>query len=202
MTVLGLNAAEITSVQDDYHVLHFAIFCSEELRTGVSEFISYKKTILAGKNGEPTPPLPVITMSTAPTPLVNTGILDRLRKLVQRIKASPLYTESIGMDLGIIAAQPTPPAVVKPAPKVTALPENQVEITFTRGIYDGVALESKRAAETAWSSLGMYPASPIIDTRPLLVPLQPELRQYRMRFVRKNTAVGDFSDIFSIVTEP
>ena len=141
--------------------------------------------------------MPTVPGITSPT-LVAPGIIRRTRDLVLRIKAHPNYTEVIGEDLGIIGAEQSPAAEVKPVGTAAALPNHEVKITFVKAGHDGVDVESQRAAETTWTYLAFDGFSPYVDNRPPLVVGQPEERRYRLRYRDNDVPVGEYSDIFVV----
>ena len=136
----------------------------------------------------------------APPAVVTPGLIGRMRALVRRIKAHPNYTEVIGDDLGIVVSQQAGPTVVKPAGKAQALPAHKVRISFVKHGHEGVDIESRRGAETAWSYLAFDGYSPYFDNRPPLVADQPEERRYRLRYRDKDQPVGEYSDVYVVTT--
>jgi hypothetical protein len=110
----------------------------------------------------------------------------------------------IGEDLGIIGApvtngQPSPVFVLK----LGQGPSCQcVEVGFQKFTHEGVVIESRRGAEENFSFLANDTSRPFVDERPLLVPGQPEVRDYRLRFWDKGVANGDWSDSGSITVGP
>ena len=78
----------------------------------------------------------------------------------------------------------------------------EVRVAFVKRSFDGVYVESQRAAETAWSLLGIDLQSPYVDTRAPLASGQPEVRKYRLRYFMNEAAVGDYSDVMTVTTQP
>ena len=67
----------------------------------------------------------------------------------------------------------------------------------------GVNLYSKRGAETALTFLARDTEAPYVDTRPLLVPGQPEQRTYRAIYVGPgDEEVGDPGNELTITARP
>ena len=60
-----------------------------------------------------------------------------------------------------------------------------------------VAIYSKRGTG-GWELLAISTASPYEDERPLLVPGQPEIREYKMRFWDDGTENGDWTDVATV----
>ncbi|MBD0370055.1 MAG: hypothetical protein ICV60_04420 [Pyrinomonadaceae bacterium] len=118
---------------------------------------------------------------------------------------APGYTESIGNDLGITGADsdgPSLPENDKPEAKAIALPNSQVRIEFVKRNFDGVLIESRRTGEMEWAQLGTDNYSPYLDSRPPRTQGQPEVREYRLRYLSRDEAVGQWSDIISVTTTP
>jgi hypothetical protein len=203
---LGFTAADVSAVQADGAMLDFLI--SDLLPTyqaALQARTSYKNLIKDGplgtQGGDP-PAAP--SLGTAPA-TVAPGVVPRLRQLIKRIKSAPNYTQSIGQDLDITGAEGNAPGDVekaKPAAKGFALPGSQVRIEFKKSGFDGVFIECRRKGETDWTKLGIDLFSPFIDARPPLEAGVPEVREYRLRFLLRDEAVGEWSDIISVITTP
>src|SRR5690606_37030787 len=81
--------------------------------------VTVKQILANGEIGTPLPVFPATPAVEAPPALVGAGIFKRTAKLVQRIKNSSSYNDSIGQDLGIIASEETMNAfALKPELKV------------------------------------------------------------------------------------
>lgn len=65
---------------------------------------------------------------------------------------------------------------------------------------DGV--EGRRGERAVRERLGVDSYSPDTDARPTLTPNQPEVREYRLRFIRRDEPVGDWSDIVTVTVTP
>ncbi|MBI5685746.1 MAG: hypothetical protein HZC54_11765 [Verrucomicrobia bacterium] len=141
------------------------------------------------------------------------GVLTpRLFDLVAQIKKMPGYTETIGLDLGIIGQEAGvggdggagAPYVPVPKFKVTVkstVAGPQVVLEFIKHGHTGVYIES-RVGNGPWEFLGTDTNSPYTDARPLQVAGQPEVRQYRMCFWDKSEPTNDWSDIASVTVGP
>jgi hypothetical protein len=119
---------------------------------------------------------------------------------IARIKNSPGYNDYIGNELGIIAI---PDTTDHPWPEFSLSfeqgPEvHRVSISFTKYGHDGVWIES-RINNGEWLALGADNSKPHYDTRPLIDPALPEVREYRLRWWDKGEPNGEFSPIQKIV---
>ena len=200
---LGFTLAEVTAVTDDYNTLAFVVSAAEAVRNESQSRTSYKNVLRDGPVGTVAPTLPSAPTLTPPAAIVAPGIIPRLRAMVQRIKAHPSYTESMGLDLGLgakSAAQATPPE--KPSATAAAEPGSTVRINWVKAGFDGVLVESQRAGETVWTLLGTDTQSPYVDTRAPVQAGVPELRRYRLRYVKSDVPVGSYSDEMIVTTTP
>jgi hypothetical protein len=124
--------------------------------------------------------------------------LTALRADVRYIKASPAYTEAIGLDLGIARAPAV--SVVPSTLKVVAKAEVRqglVRIRWKKGAFDSVNIFMRRQGETDWHLLGRNTHSPYDDTTALAKPGILEIREYQVLGMRKDESVGQPSDIFT-----
>ncbi|MCG3146572.1 MAG: hypothetical protein PCFJNLEI_00003 [Verrucomicrobiae bacterium] len=148
--------------------------------------------------------LPALPAGVAPVP---PGALNRLFDLVQVIKKSPGYTETIGQDLNIIgpaASASSASALAAPDPKLTLVQgtgQKAVRADFKKNGHMGVYIECKRGTGD-WEFLAIDTESPYLDDRPLAQPGVPEVREYRMRYWDKGFPNGDWSDVDSITVGP
>lgn len=203
---LGFTAAEIAAVQSDATMFEYLVGDSIPARkANLDAHYSYKNLIKngpIGSTGGAPPPAPTIG---APPATVAPGILPRLRQLIQRIKTSPAYTADIGQELGITGkddGNAVDTSTAKPTAKAISLPGYQVRIEFTKSVFDGVYIESRRQGEGGWTFLGIDLYSPFVDTRPPAQAGTPEVREYRLRFYDADAPIGQWSDTISVTTIP
>src|SRR5947209_10227029 len=208
-TALGFTAADVNSVRADAAMLNYLV--GDVLPTYQSALQSrtaYKALIKDGPVGSPGGALPAAPSTAAAPAVVPPGIVPRLRQLIARIKAAPGYNDSIGLALGITDAESVNSVRgamtvdAKPKAKATALAAGQVRIEFSKGGFDGVQVESRRAGEQGWQPLGTDNYSPFVDARPPVEAGKPEVREYRLRYIQLDEAVGDWSDIITATTRP
>ena len=147
--------------------------------------------------GEGTPALPVFSPPPPPEGLVAVpnGALTRIFRFIGKLKLGERYTDAIGTDLGITGSGTGPE---RPVPRfqlqVTRGPAGPaVQLTFFKYGHEAVYVESRRAGGAA-EQLCLGVVSPCADERPLLVPGQPEVREYRMRYWDKGDANGEWTD--------
>jgi hypothetical protein len=104
------------------------------------------------------------------------------RTLAKKFKLSTSYTEAKGKRLGIEGVDSTT-LLTEPTLTGTAKANGRVELDFPKGKSKGVNLYTKRGTETTLTFLARDTEAPYVDTRPLLVPGQPEQRTYRAIYV-------------------
>jgi hypothetical protein len=202
-TVLELSPAQLTAALADNLTLEYAVgpwitnvrdyapACTAALEvlaggTGGGEFV-FPLFIL--------PPPPTLPVGADP---VIPGALDRTFNLVKGIKSKPGYTLAIGIDLGIVgeeaATEYTRPSFTLKLEGVGPAGCNCVKLRHKKYGHYAVAIYSKRGTGD-WELLAISRETPYLDERALLVPGQPEIRQYKMRFWDSGSENGDWTDV-------
>jgi hypothetical protein len=195
----GLTPAQIASVVADNLALAAALNAHAASKAETKSWGDFKDLELYGPIGGPTPPVPdgIPAVGISPVP---PGIIPRARKMANFIKNHPNYTTSIGEDLGFIAPAAAPvPGDAQPTGKATAQGSFQVLLEWVKGKFDGVDIETQREGECGWTYLAFDSFSPYLDTRPPAALGKPEVRRYRMRYRRKEEAVGVWSDVIEVL---
>ncbi|MFL6258033.1 MAG: hypothetical protein ACJ74T_23735 [Pyrinomonadaceae bacterium] len=204
---LGFNEAEVAQVRADASMLSYLVGDLVPIyKAALNTRTSYKALIMNGPVGETGGDPPAVPSVATPPATVAPGVVPRLRRLIQRIQVAPAYTDAIGSDLGITGGETSGPSApassAKPKVTATSLAGGGVRVEFNKAGFDGVRVESRRAGELVWQSLGTDNFSPYTDERPPLEAGKPEVREYRLRFVERDEAVGDWSDIVTVTTTP
>jgi hypothetical protein len=124
--------------------------------------------------------------------------LAALRSDARFIKASPAYTDAIGLDLGVarVPAAGAVPSTLKVVATATVR-KGLVRIAWKKAGFDSVNVYMRRQGETDWHLLGRNTHSPYDDTTPLAKPGVLEIREYQVTGLRKDQDVGLPSDIIS-----
>jgi hypothetical protein len=210
-TALGMVALQ-ESVQADFGNLQYVVALADRYRAESKERTAYKQVMRDGPIGTPTPAPPTTAEVALGADPVAPGIVPRLRALVQRIKTHPSYTIAMGQDLGIIGpgsgdGDGDVSLLSDPLPRpentvAVVLPDSEVRLKWVKKTFDGVLVESQRATETVWTQIGMDTSSPYLDSREPLVVGVPELRRYRLRYVKTDDPIGDYSDVITVTTVP
>jgi len=122
------------------------------------------------------PPVPTVLSEPEAEPFC--GMLTWLFEEIARWKKAEGYTEVIGRTLNIIGLAPT---AHSEAPELAQgnVGGAGVELLFNLYGHSGVWVESQRPGEADFSFLVIRTGTRYLDTRPLLVPDQPEWRLYR-----------------------
>ena len=199
---VGMNANDLTAVTEDYEMLAFVVQAAEAVRNESQARINYRNVLRDGPIGTVQPVPPTVPTLSPPAVIAAPGIVPRMRAIVQRIKAHPHYTESMGTDLGIIGVAAPSGTPSKPTATATAEPGSAVRIFWVKAGFDGVLVEGQRAAENVWTALGTDLQSPYTDTRAPLQPGVPEVRRYRLRYVKGDVPTGDYTDTMTVTTTP
>ena len=136
------------------------------------------------------------------------GALDRTFRLVRLIKTRPGYTEAIGLDMGIVGSEePAPPPPGDgPTPRITVTAIagdtfQYVRCKFFKDGHQNVAFQCRRG-NGDWEDIVVSNKSPFIDDRPLLVPTQAEIREFRARFVDNNLPSSGWCDVAKVTISP
>jgi hypothetical protein len=145
-----------------------------------------------------TPPAPDTGVVVVPV-----GALTRILDFAVGIKRVPTYSAEIGFQLMIIGNEDT---AEHPVPEFTLEVERGsgsecVKVRFKKFKHKGVVIYSRRAGG-AWEQLAIDLVSPYLDERPLLVPAQPEAREYRLQYYDDEGANGDFSPVQGVTVNP
>jgi hypothetical protein len=206
-TTLGFTEADVNAVKADAAMLNYLV--GDLLPTYKSAFqsrTSFKNLLVSGPAGSVAVALPLPPATGTAPAVVPAGIVQRLRKLIQRIQLAPGYTEEIGLDLGIDGPEgggpSAPDSLPKPTVKARSTGPGAMQIDFSKEKFDGVLVESLRDGDDGWQSLGLDSYSPYIDDRPPKVAGKPETRQYRVRYMLRDQPTGEWSDIVTATFVP
>ena len=199
---VGFVAADVTALQNDYATFAYAVNLAAVFKEEAKERNQYKDTLRDGPIGIAAPVTPTVPTIAPPATVSAPGIVPRLRAIIQRIKTHPNYTAAMGQDMGIVGSTSGPAAGDKPSVSAEAQPASQVILKWSKGVYDGVSIESQRGTETTWAQIGMDTSSPYLDSRAPTAAGVPELRRYRCRYFLSDEPKGDYSDIVSVTTVP
>lgn len=194
----GLDPA---AVKEDNNMVQYLAQADTAYKANIDGFRGFRDETLYGDIDGTTATLPAPNLPPAPA-AVPIGIVERLVKIVDQIKAANAYTEEIGNQLGIIPPEIDRPAEEMPIIKAEAVPDSKVSVRFTRNHTDGVAIETKFAKSEDWKKHGNFGKSPAVLDIERNADNSPQLVQVRARFLDGNTAVGSSSPIIEVITMP
>jgi len=193
---LGLTTTEISdSVADSVCYIWIVKDWNGALQQKALEATTYK-SLIANGTGSDIVPLPANLVFDQAPPMRMPGVLTRISTLVQKIKLSPNYTDSIGQDLGIVGVQVNTSHLV---PEFTVSTERgidgeRVKLTFTKYGHDGVSIECRRN-DGSWEIIGIAMQKPWYDERSLLIANSPESREYRLRWWDRGSVNGELTPV-------
>jgi hypothetical protein len=198
----GITAADVTFATGVRDAYQWILNRSDQIKTVAQDINEWKSIFADGPIGTPLGAYPVAPAYPAPPLFVaSAGMFAQVIALCERIRNTTGYTTAIGEDLGIV-----PPggggALGDPTCTATALPNSEVRLDWVKGSATGVLVESQRAGETEWTSLGTDTVSPFVDSRAPLVAGAPEVRRYRIRYLVNDLPVGNYSAVVSVTTVP
>ena len=203
--MFGFTAADVAAVHNDYLTLVWSIAEAENFRAEAKARTNYKDIFVKSPIGSAPPGLPPVTTAPPPPVVMPPGLEERLRLVVNRIKAAPAYTTTVGVDLNIVLTGAAGAISAMAATVNAAKPTLTVEVAggvvvikFLKSGYNGIAIETQTGTDTTWHFLTNALFSPYQDTRPAAVPGAAEVRRYRAMFLKKNEPVGQWSDIVSV----
>ena len=198
--VLGVSQEQITAIQNDAQMLGFMVNEVNRFKNGLAERVGYKDILMNGNNGETPAPVPVY-QNLAPPTVVPFGLLTRLRRIVNHIKSSQNYNDSIGQDLGVIGSEADErTAELKPVLKVT-LSAGKPVVEWKKGKADSIDIYVDRGDGRGYSYLANDMSPHYTDTF-MLAPEQKMAEwKYRAIYRIKDEQVGSFSDEVSVAVK-
>ncbi len=192
---LGFLPAQVTATTADCNMLIYLVQTYVAVtRQNVAAALQYKDLIKNGPIGTPSGTVPMAAALPAAPATVASGVLPRLRMLVQEIKNKPAYNANIGADLGIIAAAPAAD-LAPPTLSVGNTQATNVTLGWSKNGWTDVRVQARAQGTVDWTDLGMDLFSPFVDTRPLVAPNTPEVREYRMCHLDGDTALLNWSAV-------
>jgi hypothetical protein len=196
-TTLGILVGETTLISKFAAYYAYMVGLSDNTVDFGKQLTAFIKILSFAPQGTLLGAAPVFTPGTAP-PVAQAGIFTYIALLVQRIKANPAYTESIGQALGIIGDGGlfVPDDFVAHV-KAEAKP-GFVDLSFVKGETEGYNFYARLRGQSVWTFLAHSTHSPYHDTRPLANAATPENREYYGRGELNDAEIGHNSDIVSV----
>jgi hypothetical protein len=203
---LGFAAADVTKVQQDAAVVQWLADAIATAEANLRAFRDYRDEILYNEKGDAAPVAPPTGLPAQPA-VMTAEIVERLDKLVNRIRLADNYTQAIGEALGIVPA--TGGSVVNPAnlkPQIQLFP-SQTGFMFTtvvslRGDADMFEVQIRRAGSESWQTVKSGTGKSVDVTVAPTAPGTPEKLEARVILLRKNQPYGQPSDPAYVTVSP
>jgi hypothetical protein len=127
-------------------------------------------------------------------------VLGELRGVLRQLKADPRLDAGTQVRMRAVSrAQQalTPYSVPAPEVRIQVAP-GRVRLQWKKRRMSGVRVYGRLAGQTQWQFLGVDTKSPYDDRRPLASPGVPELREYRLRYLKDDDEIGPFSNLLTV----
>ena len=203
-TVLGFLPTDVAALADDNLCVQWLAKTAVDADAFGKSMTAFRKEIFEGPLSNPLPTIPTLPDLATPH-IAFPGLFERLDDLVKRIRVAAKYSDEEGQELGIVPKSGPGKSSLdndRPTLKVRALPSNVVEVTFVRGVSNGIDLEMKLDNEIEWKAAGMYIKSPGDFVVPANTGNLPRSVSLRARFLDGNKPIGLVSDVVNVVTTP
>jgi hypothetical protein len=195
---LGLTVAEVSAVQADSAIFSYTVDMVEVYKNESQKRVAFKNILGYGEIGTPLPLFPANPTLSAPPALVPAGIFKRLAKLIQKIKNSALYNDSMGQDLGIIAPEVTLDAIAMQPLLKGALDAGRPLIKWKKGQADSIDIYVDRKDGKGFTFLANDSHPDYVDTFELPSAQSAAVWDYKAIYRINDEQVGDFSETLSV----
>jgi len=202
---LGFTANEIGSVTNDNDVFQFLADAAVEIRAYEKAIQQYRVIITEEDIGNPNPQFPADPSLALPAS-IDTGMFERLAKLVERIRVAPNYTNETGALLGILSktSDSIAPTDVKPTIQTFAAQSGyQFSVVVAgRGEADMWDVLILKKGASGWQSVKTA-VGKSVDV--ILTPTtagEAEQVQVRVQLKKSNANYGQPSDIVYVTINP
>ncbi|HEY5041366.1 MAG TPA: hypothetical protein VIK53_05130 [Verrucomicrobiae bacterium] len=198
--VIGVIAAQIAAQAADAAYFDYTLKCMNIMANGALQWTGWKNLERTGGN-PPASGAPVAPVFPAAVPAVAPGIEARFRALVQIIKTSASYNETIGQALGIEGAQQTGPDLTTIQPVIDAvISGNHVNVKWGWGgnsaYLDICEIQVDRGDGKGFVLLAFDTTPGYTDTQPF--PAAPVTWTYRAIYRVGDAQVGQWSNPVSV----
>ncbi|XZF14456.1 hypothetical protein ACTHGU_21950 [Chitinophagaceae bacterium MMS25-I14] len=194
----NIDNAEVIDIQHGSADFDYRINMVNQWKTYISKWVAYKDELRNGiaagavPSAAPTlPNLPGVQTVAAP------GIFKRVASVVARIKAHGAYTESDGLDMGIIGVEHSIDyTTLKPEVSVRIGSGGVPEIVWTKLSMDGIAIYKDSGSGFVFYDLDNHPHYQ--DKHPLPAGAQSAVWKYKIIYREDDVEVGQWSDVLTI----
>ena len=197
VTIFAITGQEVASLNEDSDYLSWAINSHLKIDTHKKDWTLFKNILKKGEDHVIANPAPATPTLDEEPKSVAPGVIYRFTTMVNRIKAHPNYTTSIGQNLGIEQTA-TPPLnrdtaqpVLKPVMR-----GGKVNLLWKKGKYSGILIE--KDSGNGFTTLDRDFVPDFIDNSPLPARGQSAIWMYRASYLVADDKVGIWSDIVTI----
>ena len=195
---LGVSKAELESVTNDSLVFAYIMDCLESVKKYNLQMTSFKNLVRDDVSNQQVAVIPQPPIFPQMPAFSKTGIFNRVRVLVQKIKLAKNYTDNIGKNLGIIGeTYNIDYSTLKPTINVS-INANNVVVKWRKGQTEALNVYVKRG-DADFILVGTSIKPPFVDTTKL--PEVPTNWVYRAIFVNNKVEVGKYSDEENILVK-
>jgi hypothetical protein len=197
VAIFGITEMEVTSLTEDSNYLSWAINSHLKIDTHKKDWTLFKNILKKGEDHVTANPAPASPRLEDEPRAVAPGVVYRFTTMVNRIKAHPNYTTSIGQNLGIEQSA-TPPLNRDTAQPVlkTVMRGGKVNLLWKKGKYSGILIE--KDSGNGFATLDRDFVPDFIDNSPLPARGQSAIWMYRASYLVGDDKVGVWSDIVTI----
>ena len=201
---LGFTQADVDAVAADNAMVQFAAAALISLESQIAAARSFERSMTLGRNDGRQTHFPELAVPAMPA-MVNTGIFERLEKLVRRIRVAPGYNPSVGALLGI---NRTTHRIADPQSYVPTIKVTPDAAAYTFNVrcpvksFNGFIVSYRRNAETAWHTTHTYLRSPAVVR---VIPTQPGISEQlsvRARMMLGNHPISEYSQSSVVTVNP
>ena len=201
---LGFTQTEIDQILADNEVVQFLAGALVSLNAYARAVTAFQRRILLGKIDNKTSVFPAAPVLNVPA-MTPTGIFARLEMTVRRLRIQPGYSPSIGTMLGIVPRNPSRAVATDLVPKLKVTPLEapySFSVSTTRLHYSMFVVEYRRALSDEWTIGGSFTMSPATVRVEPQNPGTAELIYVRLRMIKNNQPVGNYSPMQTVALTP
>lgn len=197
LAVLGLSAADMGLANTMADAMAWIVLRNNAAPGFTQDWSKLRDQVRLGIGGDILQPMPVPPDVTTPPAIIPVNIEKKYRALVKRIKSADAYTTGIGENLGIEAPKTIPDfSTYKPVFKLK-LTAGQVLIIWKKLQAQGINIY-KKVDNGAWFKLDFDGTPNFLDTSATPPAGITQNWSYKLRYVKGDVEVGEFSDVMSI----
>lgn len=203
---LGLSNQLVDDVGTDLDAMNYMRDYSEIIEANKKTVFAIKQAVYNGDPDIPTSPFPLFPAANPPVNPPQTGVLTRDQDRARIIKASPNYTNEIGVALGLVGAQQAiDPNTVTPTIEVSAAQTGNLFsiVVSNRGTSDMWDVQIAKVGTITYS----VAKSATGKSTDVIVPPDaenPVPRQFlvRVQLKKANANYGQLSNIVLVTINP